>query len=389
MPAGRTGRWIALAGLAAAVGLAFWWQRPASHGQAADAAALSAAPASSAAADGPVPVEVGRAERQRIEEDAQALGTLRARQAVVLRPEVGGRVVQLGFADGQPVRRGQTMVQLDEALVAAQLRQAEAQQSIARTNAQRNRELLAQGFVSQSAVDQTAAALEVASAQVALARAQRERLRIVAPFDGVAGIRAIDVGDYVKEGADLVGLEDRSAIWVDFPLPERAVARVRKGQAVEVSIDALPGRRLAAEVDALDAQLDADGRSLRVRARLAAPDPVLRSGMFARVRIVFSARPDAVLVPEEALVPLGGRQFVVKVTDAPGGGQLAERIEARIGARLPGRVEILEGVAAGDTVVTAGQARLMRDGPQPVKVVDIERPAAPSRPASGARGDPV
>ena len=182
-----------------------------------------------------------------LDDDAQAVGSLRSRQGVMLRPEVSGRIAQLGFGDGQRVQRGQLLVQLDDTLQQAQLKQAEAQASIARTNLQRNRELVAQNFVSQSAVDQSAAALEVAEAQVALAQAQLARMRIVAPFDGMAGIRSVNVGDYVKDGADLVNIEDLSQVLVRLP-PARAFHRrgVKPGQAVEVSLDALPGQQLHA-----------------------------------------------------------------------------------------------------------------------------------------------
>ena len=146
----------------------------------------------------------------RIVDDTQSVGTLRARQSVVLRPEVSGRIKTLTFTDGQRVKRGDLLVQLDDTLQQAQLKQAEASAAIARTNLQRSRELAAQNFVSQSAVDQNAAALDVALAQVALAQAQIQRMRVLAPFDGVTGIRQANVGDYLKDGAEVVSVEDLS-----------------------------------------------------------------------------------------------------------------------------------------------------------------------------------
>jgi membrane fusion protein (multidrug efflux system) len=288
----------------------------------------------------------------------------------MLRPEVSGRIARLGFADGQRVRRGQLLVQLDDTLQAAQVRQAEAQAGIARTNLQRNRELVAQNFVSQSVVDQSAAGLEVALAQVALSKAQLERMKILAPFDGVAGIRSVNIGDYVKDGADLVNVEDTTQVWVDFRLSERYLAQLKPGQPVEVVLDVMPGRSFDGRVDALDSQLDANGRSLLVRARLANPDGVLRSGMFARTRTVLAVRENALVVPEEALVPQGGKQYLFKVVNGPQG-KVSQRLEARIGVRVPGKVEILDGVADGDTVVTAGQARLLRGDSLPLRVVDL------------------
>lgn len=378
--------WVALIGVML-IGASAWWFQ---HRATAPASVATAGPGSSGAAGdaGPVLVEVGKVEALRLEEDTQAVGSVRAHQGVVLRPEVAGRIRALGFADGQPVRRGQLLVQLDDTLQQAQLKQARAQASIARTNLQRNRELVAEGFVSQSAVDQTAAALEVAEAQVALAQAQLTKMRIVAPFDGVAGIRGVNIGDYVKDGADLVGIEDNRTVTVDFRLAERYVARVKAGQAVQVSLDALPGRRFDGSVSALDAVVDADGRSLLVRARLANPEGVLRSGMFARTRLVFAARDNATVVPEEALVPQGGKQFIVKLIDGPNG-PVSQKLEARIGLRLPGKAEILQGLQAGDTVVTAGQARLLRADGVPVKVVKVGEAVSGAPNGGAASAAPV
>ncbi len=338
------------------------------------------------AGGGPIAVEVGKATLARLEDDAVAVGTVRARRSVVLRPEVSGRVASLGFVDGARVRRGQLLVQLDDTLPAAQLRQAEAQASIARTNLQRSRELVAQNFVSQSAVDQNAAALEVAQAQVALAQAQVSRMKILAPFDAVAGIRTANVGDYLKDGADIVTLDDIGSVFLDFRLPERYVPRVAPGRVVETQIDALPGRRFTGTVSALDSQIDANGRALLVRAEMRNTDGALRPGMFARARVVFGVRESAVMVPEEALVPQGDKQFIFKVVSGAKG-PTSQRLEAKLGLRVPGKVEVLEGLAAGDTVVTAGHARLTRGGDNlPLRVVDIDKPAGPRGAASGAGG---
>ena len=368
---------LAVAGLLAAVLAAWWLQNRVPSQAAAQAAALPAA--SAAQGGGPPAVEVGLAEAMRLEDAAQAVGQLRSNQGVMLRPEVSGRVQRLGFIDGQRVRRGQLLVQLDDTLQQAQLTQSQAQSAIARTNLQRNRELVAQNFVSQSVVDQAAAVLEVAEAQVAVSKAQLDRMKLLAPFDAIAGIRSVNVGDYLKDGADIVQLEDVSSVWVDFRLPERYLAQLKPNQQVDVTLDALPGRRFTARVVAVDSQLDASGRSLAVRARMANDGGELRSGVFARTRIVFSVREAAITVPEEALVPLGEQQYLVRVIDGPDGAKLGERMPARIGSRLGGRVEILEGLKAGDQVVVAGQARVMRPGPQPLRIVKVgpgPKPAA-------------
>jgi len=374
---------VAVVGLIGLSAAAWWWQHrgTASPETPVPNGAQAAAPAAAPGAGGPASVEVAQAQRQSITDDTTAVGSLTARQGVVVRPEVSGRIVQLGFQDGERVRRGQLLVQMDDSLPRAQLQQAQAQASIARTTLARNKELVAQNFVTQSVLDQAQSNLEVAEAQVALARAQLEKLRILAPFDGVAGIRRVNVGDYLKDGADIVALQDLSSLYVDFRLPERFTARVKTGQAVALQFEAMPGQDFVARVDALEPVIDADGRSLAVRARLNQPAAALKPGMFARVRLVLAERNAAVMVPEEALVPQGGKQFLVKVVKGEQG-PVSQRLEVSTGLRRAGKVEILAGLEHGDTVVTAGQAKLMRGDGVPLQVVQVG-PASPPA-ASGA-----
>jgi membrane fusion protein (multidrug efflux system) len=179
------------------------------------------------------------------------------------------------------------------------------------------------------------------------------------------------VGDYVKEGQDLVTLEDISALKVDFRVPEQLLAALRPGQAVEMGSDALPGRKYVATVDAIDPLVDQAGRAVLLRARLRNSDGQLRPGMFVRTRLIVSQRQNALTVPEEALVPVGADQFVFRIADGK-----AQRVKVRVGVRRAGAVEVVEGLAAGDTVVTAGQLKL-RDGVQVVVGGPGGKPAAP------------
>ena len=417
-------------------------------------------------------VEVAQVTKISIRDDAQTVGTLRSRQNVMLRPEVAGRVLTLGFTDGNRVRAGQLLVQLDDTLQRAEVQQSLAQVSIASANHKRNQDLVAQNFVAQRVLDESGAALQVAQAQLALSCARLDRMRIVAPFSGTVGIRNVNIGDYVKDGADLINLEDIGNLYVDFRLPERNQGKVVAGQVVELDIDAMPGRMFKAKVEAVDPLIDANGRSIGVRAvrantageaslppggpkggagapkggapgaaaapagkpsapavsaarspAAAAPAPVaapvvtplpsgcppsvltsrvselpaagpsgpLRPGMFARVTAVFAFKPEALAVPEEAIVPQGGRQFVFKLVDPstmenlgalpPDTKWVSKRVEVSIGIRRPGQVEILTGLAEGDTVVLAGQQRLQKDGTA-VRVVELGRPGGAGKPAT-------
>ena len=355
---------IAVVALAAAVGAAWWLQRPQPASSPSPAAARPGAPGGGGG--GPVVVESTPARLQAISEDIEAVGSLRSRQGTMVRAEVGGRVTQINFRDGQQIRRGQLLVQLDDRLQRAQVQQAQAELSIAQANHKRNSELVAQGFISQRGVDESAAAVQVALAKAELARATAARLRVLAPFDGVAGLRNISVGDYLKEGSDIVNLEDMSAVYVDFRLPERLQARVRPGQQARVQVEALPDRAFAAVVQAVDPQIDANGRSLNVRGCIDNRLLQLRPGMFARVNTRLGDDRQALMIPEEAVVSQGGRQTVVRLLRSEGAdsgpGWTAQRVDVQTGTRQAGRVEIVRGLAEGERVVTAGHQRIQRDG---------------------------
>lgn len=369
-------------------------------------------------------VEVALVQSADLRDDAQAVGTLKSRQNTMIRPEIAGRVVALGFSDGSSVRAGQMLVQLDDSLQRAEIAQALAQVSIAQANHKRNQELVAQNFIAQRSLDESLANLQVAQAQLSLGCARWQRMKIAAPYAGTLGIRTVNIGDYVKEGADLVNLEDLSALYVDFRLPERYQDKVALRQTVDVQVDAIPGHHFQARIEAIDPLIDATGRAISVRAMLVnssgtgkaraadkavpavpqakdtaslrsdtvatqtaeavCPAPrlpsatggvatgPLRPGMFARVNALFALKQAALSIPEEAIVPMGGKQFVIKAVppDAvPEHGPLppdtklvSQRTEVKLGARRPGRVEILSGLTATDTVVVAGQFRLQKDG---------------------------
>ena len=385
---------VAVLGIAAASGAAWWYQNKAPAESVTTSNATStnntttntttantapAAVASGAAAPArPPSVESAKVEVMKLTDDTQAVGSLKSRQGVTLRPEVSGRITQLNFKDGERVKKGQLLVQFDDQLQLAQVKQSQAELSIAQANHKRNQELVAQNFISKRSVDESAANLEVAQAKLSLSQATASRLKIIAPFDGMTGIRTVNVGDYLKDGGDIVNIEDIAAVFVDFRLPERFQSKVKKGQMAQVDMDALPGRKFTAVIQAIDPLLDTNGRSVGVRACIDNRQNQLRPGMFARVNTVFSEREKAIVVPEEAIVPQAGKQFVIKLLDGADKGteketKTTQRVEVKVGIRRPGKVEILEGLAEGDEVVTAGQQRVQKDGTS-VKVVELGKP---------------
>jgi membrane fusion protein (multidrug efflux system) len=388
MTARRLG-FFALVAAALAAALYFSWrwqaapQAPAATGQAAGAPAPAAARGPGGPGAGPVPVEVVIAATRPLREEVSAVGSVRGNESVVLKPEIAGRIARIAFAEGQRVRKGAVLVELDARVARAEADQARAQFELAKSQFSRTQELASKSFVSSSAQDQAASNLAVAEAAYALAQARLDRYTLRAPFEGVLGLRSVSVGDYVKDGAELVSLEDTSSVRIDFRLPERYVGQVAAGRPLEFTVDALPGKVFTARVDAVDAQVDANGRSLLVRARAPNESGQLKGGMFARVRVLLGERNNAVVLPEEALVPSATGQVVFKLVDGK-----AMRTPVNVGLRREGQVEILAGVVPGDTVVSAGQIRLQRDG-LPVRVVDGapksgEAPAAKASATSGA-----
>ncbi|HYD32862.1 MAG TPA: efflux RND transporter periplasmic adaptor subunit [Azospirillaceae bacterium] len=306
------------------------------------------------------PVKVGAVSRF-----VQAVGTLVSSESVVIRPEVAGRVVAIEFQEGGQVKKGQVLFRLDDAVQRATLAEAEASLRFSRADYQRAQELTRQGASAQKNRDAAIAKLQADEAAVALAHAQLDKLTLVAPFDGDIGLRKVSVGDVVQPGAALVNLEAIDPLKVDFRVPELYLPAVSVGQTVQMSVDAIPGKSFPGQVYAIDPLVDVNGRSINIRARIPNPDRSLRPGLFARVSLTLTTRPDAILVPEQALVAFGKDQFVYKIVDGK-----ATQAKVKLGERRNGEVEIVEGLVPTDVVVTAGQMKI-RDG-VPVNPVNLK-----------------
>ncbi|MGZ5035002.1 MAG: efflux RND transporter periplasmic adaptor subunit, partial [Usitatibacter sp.] len=198
--------------------------------------------------------------------------------------------------------------------------------------------------------------LKVAQADSELMSARSSKTAIRAPFSGTIGLRLISVGDYVKEGQDMVNLESIDPLKVDFRVPELALSQVANGQTLQITLDALPDKAYDGRVFAINPLIDANGRSIVIRAQVPNKDGKLRPGMFARVRLFISGSRDTLVVPEEALFPLGDDKYVYKVVEGK-----ATRQKIEIGQRREGRVEVVSGLGPDDVVVTAGVIKL-REG---------------------------
>jgi membrane fusion protein (multidrug efflux system) len=334
------------------------------------APAPAAGAAGSAQANGgfALAVEVATVKAVDFADDALAVGSLKSAESVVLRPETAGRVATINFGDGAVVAKGTVLISFDASVQEAELQQAKANLALAESTHRRNLELLEKKFLSQQALESSAATLKIQEAAVSLAAAKLAKMRIRAPFAGVVGLRNVSVGDYVKDGQDLVNIEEITTLRADFKLPESYIGRLSKGLTLEVTSDALPGERFPAVLEAVDPLVDQGGRSLSARARLDNRNGKLRPGMFVRVRLLFGERQAALMVPEQAIIP-GAQPAVFRIVDGK-----ATRVPVRLGVRRAAQVEIVDGLAAGDVVVTAGQLKL-RDGME-VRAVGEGAPAS-------------
>lgn len=292
-----------------------------------------------------------------IEERLTALGTARANEAVEITAKTSNIVTALKFREGERVRRGQILVELDSARARADL--AEAQATLAESESQLNRSrgLLATQVVSQSQFEQLEAKAKADAARLAAAQAALEDTVIRAPFDGRVGLRRVSVGSLINPGTVITTLDDTSVIKVDFAIPENSIGGLREGLPITARSPAFPGRELAGRVTSVDSRIDPTTRSVTVRAVVPNPENLLKPGMFLNVTLT-TARREALVIPEEALVPDQSRQFVFLVENGR-----AVRREVRIGSRQPGLVEVVAGLSPTDRVVIEGTQKVRDGGP--------------------------
>jgi len=303
-----------------------------------------------------LPVEAAAVETGPVSRTVSTVGTLRANESVMIRSEIAGRVATVHFREGDEVTEHTLLVSLDDAELRAQLAESAATVKLAELNFTRAQEIFDKKLLSRQNYDEALARLNEARARYNLQQARLAKARIRAPFSGVLGLRRVSAGDYIKEGDDIVNLEDIRSLKLDFRVPETYLAGIKQEQEVNVQVDAYPGEPFSGTVYAIDPRLDEQTRSVLMRARIPNPDLRLRPGMFARVALVLESRAEALLIPEQALWPIGDEQFVFRVVD---GKALQTKVQTR--QREGGKVEISAGLSAGDRVVTAGQTKL-RDG---------------------------
>lgn len=314
-------------------------------------------------------VEVVPIEARTLGRDIQAVGTLTARDSVVLRAEVAGRIVALNFQEGQEVKQGQIVVQLDDSMADAQVQQAQANLRLTDSQLRRAGQLANQGFISAQAKDEASSKHAVQQAELRLAKVQLDKTQIRAPFTGIAGLKMISVGDYVSPGAELVNIEDIHSLSVDFSVPEQYLAGLKVGMPVSLRLDAFPGEVRMGELSVISPQVDAAARTIRLRARIDNQDGSLRPGLFVRVGLQMGTE-QALMVPETALAPAGQQQYIYLVKD----GKVSRR-EITIGVRRDAWVQVIgEALQAGDAVIVSGLQKITDGSPVDVQqMLDVQQ----------------
>jgi membrane fusion protein, multidrug efflux system len=305
-----------------------------------------------------MPVKAGTVKAGNITEELNAVGTLLANESVMIRPEREGRIETIHFSEGQLVRKGEKLVSLDASEIEAQFAAVSAELSLNRSRMKRAEELHAKNFISAQALDEARESLNQSTARQAEIKARLEKAVIVAPFEGVAGLRQVSPGAYVKPGQDIARLEGIGTIKLDFRVPELYLGRIRPQQEVQVRVDAFPEDTFRGAIYAIEPAVDEQTRTLLLRARIPNPGVRLKPGMFARVALVLGTHEGALLVPEQAVVPRGGDTFVFRIRDGK-----AAMTKVELGLRRPGVVEIVKGLEAGDAIVIDGQLKLQDGAP--------------------------
>jgi membrane fusion protein (multidrug efflux system) len=311
-----------------------------------------------------------------------AVGSLEAVQGVTVTAELTGKVERIAFKPGTLVAAGDLLVQQDISSEVAQRRAAEATLALARANHDRARELRNEEVVTQAAYDQALASLKQARAEIDRIQAIIDKKTIQAPFAGRLGIRRVDLGQIIKEGDPIVSLQTLDPIFVNFLLPQHQLAQLRPGLEVRVTADVLAGEAIGGEITAINPQVEADTRNIRIQATLQNTEEKLRPGMFANVEVLLPRKSEVLAIPATAVLyaPYSDSVFVVEEVAADDGTpqkQLRQQF-VRLGASQGDFIAVNEGLQSGQQVVSTGVFKL-RNG-QKVVVDNQLAPAFQTQP---------
>jgi membrane fusion protein (multidrug efflux system) len=305
-----------------------------------------------------LPAEVIKVVPESLAYNIEAIGSLKANRAVMITPEVAGRITIVNVNDGVTVDVNQSLFEIDASLQKAQLAEAQARVELSEIDFKRENKLYKQKVTSANSQDSAKANVKINQAKADFAKAQLSKQSIIAPFAGIVGIHDISVGDYINPGQPLVELVDLSTLKYDFYLPEIYLSKVKIGQHISIKTSAFTDQLFTGQVVAISPRFEETSRSLLVRAVVNNEDQLLRPGLFATVLLEISNNTKALMIPEQALIPQGTQYFVMRVVD-----NKVEQVPIVIGQRKDGRVEITQGINPDDVVIIAGQIKLRPGSP--------------------------
>lgn len=287
-----------------------------------------------------------------------AVGNLAAVNGVTISAEVAGRIEKIAFKSGTSVEKGELLVQMDDSSEQAEIPGLRARLKLATQNIERTRQLVKQGLASDEALDSAQSELDQAQSALAVRQAIIEKKRVVAPFAGELGIRRVNQGEYLQPGQEIVSLQSLDELYINFALPEQYISRIQQGQQVELTTSAFPDERINGEITAVSADIDPNSHNFSVQATIPNPDHKLKPGLFANVSIEIGEPVERVTVPRAAIsyTLYGDSVYVVK--QGEGDKLVAEQRFVELGEERNSKVAIVEGVKAGERVVTAGQLKL-------------------------------
>ncbi len=294
------------------------------------------------------PVEVGT-----FETFVTTMGTLKANESIVIRPEVEGKVKSIKFQSGDKVKKGDILIELDDTVYKAVEKEAVAKVLLWKGKFERAEKLYERKAGTLKEKEENFAQLKMAEADFDRAYSQRQKTIIRAPFEGTIGFKDISVGAYVRPGEDLVTLDDLDPVKVDFRVGENMIDRIKIGQKVELVVEGLLDSQFEATIEAIDPNVDSVGHNIRARAVLENKDELFKPGLFAKVKMLDSSHADVIMVPESAIESRGNRESVYIIENG-----VATNVPVKAGNRNGEKVEILGGLTPGQVVVTAGQMRL-------------------------------
>lgn len=317
-----------------------------------------------------VTVEMAEVTTRELQSSVRAVGTLEAEASATLRAEVPGQILEVHFEEGEPLKKGNPLYSIEATVLEAEVNEARANAERSEAALKRAEELFAKQLISGTDYDAARANYNVDVARLRSSQARLSKTVIRAPFDGFVGIRRINVGDYTTVGQQLVDVVQLDPLRVAFSVPETLLPKVQPDQPVAVSVDAYPGEIFSGKITAVAPKTEVQGHSLEVRAVLPNKHLKLRPGLFVRIDVSLGVKPNAIMIPEQAIWPLGQDKIVYVVED----GKAFQR-KVRIGDRQPGEVEIVDGLAPGEIIVTAGQMKIF-DG------ASVQAPATPATAAN-------